>query len=124
MEGEFVEERLRDSGEVTKRGAGWGGHQWACVENQLSFPALWRRNFYAKGEKSLRAKKPGSFGMGWVTWVMVSSALAGNQHFWRTAVATWVHYRGSGGNGMATEVVSRTHLDWGWMELRRENKCQ
>ena len=56
MEGEFVEERLRDSGEVTKMVAGWGGHQWACVENQVPFPALWRRNFYAKGDESLRAK--------------------------------------------------------------------
>jgi len=38
--GEFVEQRPRDSGEVTKRGAGWGGHQWACVENQVLSPAL------------------------------------------------------------------------------------
>ena len=58
MKGVFVEERLRDSGEVTKREAGRGGHQWACVANQyqLPFPALWRRNFDAKGEESLRAK--------------------------------------------------------------------
>lgn len=56
--GESVEERPRDSGEVTKRGAVWGEHQWACVENQLLFPALWRRNFYAKvlGEESSNAK--------------------------------------------------------------------
>ena len=59
--------------------------------------------------------------MGRVTWVMLP-ALADNQHLWRTAVVTWVHYRGWGENGMATEVVSRTHLDWGWMDPRQENK--
>lgn len=56
---EFVEKRSRDSGEVTKTGAGWGGHQWECWENQLLFLALRRKNFYAKGlpwEDSLHAK--------------------------------------------------------------------
>lgn len=122
--GEFVEQRSRDSGEVTKTGAEWGGHQWVCLENQLPFPALWRKNFYAKwlpGEESLRAKWPGSFAMGQVTWAMMPCALAGNQHFLRIAVVTGVHYRGSGDNGTA---VSLTHLDWNWMEPRRQNTCQ
>ena len=62
--------------------------------------------------------------MGQVAWVMTPSALVGNQHFWRTAVVAWVHDRGLGGNGMATEFVSRTHLDWGWMARRQGNKYQ
>lgn len=55
----IAEKRSQDSGEVTKMGAGWGGPQWECLENQLLFPALWRKNFYAKGllgEESLHAK--------------------------------------------------------------------
>lgn len=54
---EFVEKRSRDSGEVTKTGAGWGG--WECLENQLLFLAWRRKSFYVKGlpgEESLRAK--------------------------------------------------------------------
>lgn len=62
--------------------------------------------------------------MGQVRWVMMLSARAGNRHFLRIAVVTWVHYRGLGENGTATEFVSLAHLDWNWMELRRENRCQ
>jgi hypothetical protein len=36
----FAEKRSQDSGGVTKMGAGWGGYQWECLENQLLFPAL------------------------------------------------------------------------------------
>jgi len=38
--GVFVEQKPRDSGEVTRTVAGWGGHRWACVEYQLLCPAL------------------------------------------------------------------------------------
>ena len=59
--------------------------------------------------------------MGQVTWAMMPCPPAGSQHFLRIAVVTGVHHRGSGDNGMA---VSLTHLDWNWMEPRRENTCQ
>jgi len=59
-----------------------------------------------------------------VTWVMMPPVPAGNQHFLRIAVVTWVHHRGSGDNGTATEFVSLTHLNWDRMELVRDNRCQ
>lgn len=59
-----------------------------------------------------------------VTWVMMPSVPAGNQHFLRIAVVAWVHHRGSGDNGTATEFVSLTHLNWNRMARRQDNRCQ
>ena len=62
--------------------------------------------------------------MGQARLVMMLSARAGNRHFVRIAAVTWVHYRGLGENGTATGLVSLARLDWNWMELRWENRCQ